>query len=141
MEDEAGFGFVNSACDGIHIKDTLQACHGIQGLRLPRGGDFDHFGVEGTEHGDEIRFKLRLGFVLSALPGEDDAERETTVVEYRVTNGIDDRILVFARFPVIAFFEEKVLVTDDLYDVRAAWVVLEIVVHGLMHEGANESCE
>jgi len=70
----------------VGIKDALEAAHGVEGLGLPGGGDFDHFDGVGGKTGKEVGFELGLELVLAGLTGEDDDEAEAAGVE----DGIDD---------------------------------------------------
>jgi hypothetical protein len=81
----------------IGIEDALQAAHGIEGLGLPGGGDFDQLGGKAGEAGEEVGFELSLELVLAGLAGKDDDEAEAAGVEDAIYDGAGDRDLVGAE--------------------------------------------
>ena len=78
----------------VGIEDALEAAHGIEGLRFPGGGNFDHFGGEASKAGEEVGFDLSLKLVFAGLAGKDDDEAEAAGVEDAIDDGAGDGDLV-----------------------------------------------
>ena len=81
----------------VGIEHALEAAHGVEGLGLPGGGDFDHFGGEASKAGEEVGFELGLELVLAGLAGEDDDKAEAAGVEDGIDDGAGDGDLVGAE--------------------------------------------
>lgn len=81
----------------IGVEDALEAAHGVEGLGLPGGGDFDNLGRVTGETGEEVGFDLGLKLVFAGLAGEDDDKAEATGVENAIDHGAGDGDLVGAE--------------------------------------------
>ncbi len=95
--DVALFFFPGAAGEVVALEDALEAAHGVEGLGLPGGGDFDDLGVVEVKDGEEVGFDLRLELVLAGLAGKDDDEGEAAAVEDGVDDGLGDFELVGAE--------------------------------------------
>ena len=85
------------ASEQVALEDTLEAAHGVEGLRLPGGTDLDDLSFQSGEEGQQVGLDLGLELVLAALAGEDDHKGEAAAVDDRIDYGAGDLLLVGAQ--------------------------------------------
>ena len=96
-DGKARLGAPTTAGEGVAIQTTLEAKHGVEGLRFVGGGYGDDLDILPGEEAQEPGFDVRLSFVLTGLSREDDDKGKAEAIEDALDDGIGDLLLVGAE--------------------------------------------